>query len=896
MSFFGFDSGRHNPAATGFSQAHNPFAGLSNREDEGDALEFEETYDGLGDQLEETGDAFNDDTFGDTAGLEPGPSAKDFDFFNSTAKVADAIEEEHVRFTRQQPAARVQQQQQQPAQFAAHAIPQHAIPQHAAPQHAAHQHAAPQHSVPGPSFYGYAPQPAQYKPARTGSEKYSNEPVAELQVDAALWGVAPKKQPQPAPAASPAPMPAVAQPSRKVLSLEEVEAQMRAQAKKPTQQATPSPAPPPAAVPAGPQQQVPPMHYDQAYQFPQHGHPQAPPHADHARRDQTHTPGHGHPVTILQRPHGKDAPSPQPVPQPAHHMRQQPSGSMQPTQILQNPNRLSGDAARIGMRQQPTPTMPASFPSHPVHRQQGSFSRQPQIITHPSQLAQLSEEEKAAYLEQEAKRAKRNHKIFLMSRDNGIMTPQDKSFVTRIQLQQLVAATGNPNEHGTDESLAEDFYYQVHTQIQGGHRQNPNQPLNNFAQTYLFQTGSRQGGMRRHHRGPENHMQRMEQQVQRAVEAAKNKPKNKQLVIEGSLGKISFSNAKTPKPLLNIKRTENTGEAHHPSSSHKQAPSGGDRKSDLRCIERIYSTLMQMEDHDRAMPPPPANDSDTEAIHKFVAWNSEAQTLNNDLWMSLRIHDHPDKGRVHPFITLLSYTKGMKAMQRISRHVTQEQRTTILTLIVVNLDSLVVVRNAQVTSDEMQLNAAMRENVELFAVAVMSTLFNILNELDLDLVAGMLGLICTRNVEVIAKSRVGASMLTMILSRAEIIKHGGGGSEPAWRSWYAILDLLLMMTLLTDRSRDMTHTQFFDLIEPTLPHMFPGPVTAGEDVYVWQLLAALGIGASPDQQQRLVLAVKDRVMDTVALSKTLPHDLAAQRLQNVNLFMRSIGLDVELLQ
>jgi DNA topoisomerase 2-associated protein PAT1 len=94
----------------------------------------------------------------------------------------------------------------------------------------------------------------------------------------------------------------------------------------------------------------------------------------------------------------------------------------------------------------------------------------------------------------------------------------------------------------------------------------------------------------------------------------------------------------------------------------------------------------------------------------------------------------------------------------------------------------------------------------------------------------------------------------------------------------------------------MTHTRFFDLIEPSLPYTFPGPVTASDDIYVWQLLAALGIGASPDQQQRLVLAVKDRVMDTVALSKTLPQDLAAQRLQNVNLFMRSIGLDVELLQ
>lgn len=40
---------------------------------------------------------------------------------------------------------------------------------------------------------------------------------------------------------------------------------------------------------------------------------------------------------------------------------------------------------------------------------------------------------------------------------------------------------------------------------------------------------------------------------------------------------------------------------------------------------------------------------------------------------------------------------------------------------------------------------------------------------------------------------------------------------------------------------------------------------------------------------------RDRVMETVAQSKTLPTEMATQRLGNVNLFMRAIGLDVELL-
>lgn len=64
---------------------------------------------------------------------------------------------------------------------------------------------------------------------------------------------------------------------------------------------------------------------------------------------------------------------------------------------------------------------------------------------------------------------------------------------------------------------------------------------------------------------------------------------------------------------------------------------------------------------------------------------------------------------------------------------------------------------------------------------------------------------------------------------------------------------------------------------------------------MWQLLAALGIGANADQQQRLVVGVKDRVLGTVEVAKTLPQDLAVQRLNNVNLFMQAIGLDVSLL-
>ncbi|KND92047.1 DNA topoisomerase 2-associated protein pat1 [Tolypocladium ophioglossoides CBS 100239] len=828
MSFFGFDTtGRHNTAAPGFFQAHDPFASLSGRSNaRDDALDFEDTYDGLGDQLDETDDVFNDDTFGgDTTGA--GNVGKDFDFFGQTAKVSNAIEEEHLRYHRQQPVPRAS---------AVHEQPMAASTQSAA--------------------YHYAGQQTQ-RPTRTGYEKYREvEPMPDLHVDQSIWGIGPPKTT--AHVVQPATQPTQPSSSRKIMSLEEVEAAMRAQSMKPTQSQplAPEPASYPPAQTSYPGSQQ---------QYAQNAQQHAQVQQQHA---QAHS-GHGHPVTILQRPQSLQSKPPVaneklPTP-PAQHPHQQ-QNRQQPTQILQNPNRLSGDAARMGVH------------GHQPSRSQGSVPRMPQAHAHP-QMLHLSEDEKAAFLDQETKRAKRNHKIWLLSKDNGLMTPQDKNFITRIQLQQLVSATGTSAGQEGDASLAEDFYYQVYSHIRAGQRQNPSQPLSNFAQTYLFQTGGRHGGMRRHGRPAENHIQRMEQQVQRAVEAAKNKPKNPQLVIAGSLGKISFSNAKTPKPLLNIKRTES--ESQRPSSGKKSpvAENGLDRKRILRNVEKVYDTLMKIEDHIRLIPPPLNSQPDPELQEKHREWAVILEAYNVKLWDELKVHEPIGATVPHPFIAFLSCAKGKKAIPRIFPHLSFEQRTTILTMIIYHLDQLDVVEGAGVVDGDTNLNSRMRENIELFTSTVMPCLMQYFNDTGLDIVDGVLSLIATKlNVDLIARTRIGVSMLTLILSRAVLLKQTGAGNAEQWEKW------------------DQTFEVLFTKLEPSLPFMFPGSVNAGVDVYVWQLLAAMGVTATHDQQTRLVLAVKDRVLDTVALSKTLPPAMAADRLGSVNLFMRSIGLDVELLQ
>ncbi|KAL6719254.1 DNA topoisomerase 2-associated protein pat1 [Lecanora helva] len=832
---------RHPSHSLGFGTALDPFAGFTQNQgtgyDDDDAIDFEDTYDGLGNELDEADDDFNDDTFGGEQTKQP--VGKDFDFYGSTSKVTDAINEEAVRLNRRQPASK--------APFAQSGAPKQ----------------------PKEAF-------------KTGYEAYKNPAhIPELQVDRSLWNTG-----SPAPARHNETQRAggsqfreqqsqssAGAPTKVMMSLEEVEAAMQAQSKgvgrKPQHQ-----------VQASREVQDQPR-LDSYDRMKQPG-IEATMRADRASQAQNQAPRpapsqEGNLVggmaiaprnpQIMQR--GQ-------VPTyPVINSQE----TQQPRVILQNPNRHSGQFA--SMQSEPQTMMPMQ-PQGAVPNMNGAPQMPIPVIYHPSQIMNLPEEERKAYLAEEAKRAKRNHKIFLLSKGNGLMTPQDKNFITRIQLQQLMTATGNVNEQDPDASLSEDFYYQVYNQIENRPRQYPQQPLSNFAQTYLFRTGGRQGIMGRRQRGGDSHMQRMEQQVQRAVEAAKAKPKNKQLVIEGSLGKISFSNSKTPKPLLNIKRHDSSDVANR--SSSRKAPqaalSTSDHKTILRNIEDVYQTLMKMEDHDRRSPSILNDEANPASDPAIEDWQQTFQNLNQRLWMDLRVTEPimPDSTVLHPFIAFLSYPKGKKAIPRIFNHIDDNQRLTILTMIMVHLDVLDVIRLARPQSTAAQPSLAVREQIDIFLQTVMPSLFSSVTDAPLNIIVGLLSLVVERtNMNAITHTRVGLEVLTMLLSRAAIIKAIDGVDDQTWDQWLGV------------------YNHFFDLVEPFLGDIFPSSVNAGQDQYVWQFLAATGSGANSEQQQRLVIAVKDRVMDTVQQSKTLPPDMASQRRSNVNLFMQAIGLDVDLL-
>lgn len=743
-------------------------------------IDFEDTYDGLGDQLNDEQDAFNDDTFGGGGGgldTDGRPVGRDFDFFGKTAQVADAFEEEQVRYNLQHPP---------PASTSA-----------ATEEAKENITTAP---IPEP------------QPRRTGYEKY-NDPgyIPDLQAKSSVWGLS--KEPMEPTAQGPS--------TKRMLSLEEVEAQLRQSSGAPLPQ-PPMSMPPPISEPPFPPQQMPLLPETFAH---------IPPEILQAQLAKGVPP-----AQLLQ--HSPPPMIPEPFPLPA----QAPPGI--PLHLLQNasfPPHMMPPPQRHAMPpRMPQPLQQQQQPPLPPQALRGANNGLP-VITNAHQLMQLTEEQRVAYLLEDAKRAKRNHKIFLLSRFNGLMTPQDKNFITRIQLQQLVAAAGNVGDSDPEAVLTEDFYYQVYSQIRGAPRQHPHQPLGHFAQTYLFQTGNRFGGhgSRRQAHSADNHMQRMQQQVQRAVEAAKLKPKNKQLIIEGSLGKISFSNAKTPRTMLNIKRPESS-EGGKAAKKAQADLSPNDQKFILNNIENVYNSLMAMEDMERTMPPPP-DENDPEAIQQHMEWRQKIHSLNQKLWQNLKVMEPivPNANTPHPFIAILSYPKGKKAIPRIFRQIDQEQRVTILTMIVVHLDTLDVVRRTQLAPGETQPSLEVREAVELFSQAVMPSLLMYVGEAPFNIIIGLLGLVIAQtHVQTVSKTRIGLGILTMMLSRAEIVKEAGQAEERDWQQWVEKFIVL------------------FDTLEPVLGDIFPASINAGDDMYVWQFLAALGIGASPEQQQRLVIAVK----------------------------------------
>ncbi|BFZ58885.1 DNA topoisomerase 2-associated protein pat1 [Savitreella phatthalungensis] len=446
---------------------------------------------------------------------------------------------------------------------------------------------------------------------------------------------------------------------------------------------------------------------------------------------------------------------------------------------------------------------------------------------------------------------RRAQKIGQMARYNGVMSNGDKNYVLKVQISQLFH----------EDPEADDFYFTVHSTLRG--RSELQQGLGHFEQTYMARAGQNNRRRRNGNNNETNPLVKMQQQVQKIVQNAKSRPKSTSLAVEGSLGKLSFSRVRQPKQTLVV------GKLADPVMQRQS------KKEVLATIERAYNLLLKLEQVLRQQQ------QQQQAGEEGSNVTADADALVDELWSTLRIMDQVDASvEIHPFIQLLQHSKGKKLIPRLYRSLSEQRRLTLLTVVVAHLDMLDVVRLARHDATP-QLSKELKDEVDLFHQTVLPPLLNYVSSAPLNIVAALLLMLLGRNhLELLLMSKVGLSFLTMFISRAELAKQqslesgdGGGATAQDLAGWQSAYDGM------------------FAKIEPKLTLIFPPPEPYTDEVYPWQFLASLALAASPDQQHAIVNEARDRVLDNVQNTKTLPPQIATLKRQNVNLFLNAIGLD-----
>ncbi|TFK32809.1 topoisomerase II-associated protein PAT1 [Crucibulum laeve] len=515
----------------------------------------------------------------------------------------------------------------------------------------------------------------------------------------------------------------------------------------------------------------------------------------------------------------------------------------------------------------------------------------------------------------EEKRRRKAAKIAHMARYNDLMTQSDKDFITRIQVSQLV----------TQDPYADDFYAQVYGAILRSRMglQSQDERVIKFGSGGGIGLGlAQKGGNRR-----PNAMQRMEQQVERIVSNARKREEEKGLhslhSLQGALGKTSGRSYKAaPRQLLQVDAsnpsaspTISPAHAHISKSSNinesaaKEAAKLGrealgtaadtdnlvrkeplTQREVLIILERLYDIVLRVEQLRRDQPLPEDDESSRE-------WQKEYDSLVDELWVELRVMVPLETSHPHPFISLLTPTKGKKILPRLTRHLSSERMLTLLTLLVACFSQLDVIRQASVldSNEDSREHADVERQTQAFLGSVMQSILPHVSNASLRLVTGLLGLLLDRsNIAAIAQSKPGLALLTLFLSRVEVIKQTSGSelaeipSSEEQLQWQTMFDHL------------------FELLAPYFIYLFPSTrapivVPPGHsnpadiaDQPVWQFLAALALHAVIEQHQVLVTSLREKVLDIIlSVNKgwVASEEERQTKLANVNLFLHALGLD-----
>lgn len=114
----------------------------------------------------------------------------------------------------------------------------------------------------------------------------------------------------------------------------------------------------------------------------------------------------------------------------------------------------------------------------------------------------------------------------------------------------------------------------------------------------------------------------------------------------------------------------------------------------------------------------------------------------------------------HPFISLLTPTKGKKILPRLTRHLNSQRMLTLLTLLVACFSQLDVIKLAPILDSvqESQELADVDRQTQAFLGSVMQSILPVVSVANLRLVTGLLGLLLDRsNIVAVAQTKVSPS-------------------------------------------------------------------------------------------------------------------------------------------
>ncbi|KAF8003940.1 hypothetical protein HF325_001388 [Metschnikowia pulcherrima] len=372
----------------------------------------------------------------------------------------------------------------------------------------------------------------------------------------------------------------------------------------------------------------------------------------------------------------------------------------------------------------------------------------------------------------------------------------------------------------------------------------------------------------------------MQQQVQKAVSVAKERQKLTHSAREGVLGKISVGLGKKPRQQLVIlskaaqkaKDNEDLEDIDPPVQQKTRSPSIAapqkpikkyTKKDIMGILEEIINNLMTVESESRASP-----DVDT-----------------SKLWASMHVLDQPlssgdDESFVNPFIQCLNYAKALKILPRLFKFLTREQILSVITLVMSNLENLKVIKDGSYTTYESKtIPELVSALVETYTLTFCKVLMNAAQDFKFKEILGLLLILAQHNVvSFVSTTKIGLSIITTLLSRAELMRGEGSISATDLSEWTSCYD------------------ELFTALESRIAAIFPPTHGDTEDDYVWQFLATLSLGGKLSHQRIIVEEVKDEIFGVMSRAKAIDNsDMAnlykkQSMMNNLNMYLVVMGL------